>query len=135
MLACAHAEIQRISSVYPKGLTSGWLPFSAVLTTDAIYKLFYADLRVRGCDFLHSAHLQWQCISRQLVALETLRILKANAIIEYVNEQLACLYIICKMSHTKLNDCKTIRSWCRLSLAEFNTDNHQRIGFSVSRSL
>ncbi|MFP5411004.1 MAG: aminotransferase class III-fold pyridoxal phosphate-dependent enzyme [Gammaproteobacteria bacterium] len=35
-----------------KGLTGGYLPLSAVLTTDAIYDAFYADETARG--FLHS---------------------------------------------------------------------------------
>jgi adenosylmethionine-8-amino-7-oxononanoate aminotransferase len=35
-----------------KGLTGGYLPLSAVLTTDAVYEAFYGDATARG--FLHS---------------------------------------------------------------------------------
>jgi len=35
-----------------KGITGGYLPLSAVLTTDAVYAAFYADATARG--FLHS---------------------------------------------------------------------------------
>ncbi|MDO9243182.1 MAG: aminotransferase class III-fold pyridoxal phosphate-dependent enzyme, partial [Rhodocyclaceae bacterium] len=35
-----------------KGISGGYLPLSAVLTTDAIYAAFYADATARG--FLHS---------------------------------------------------------------------------------
>jgi len=40
-------------AVLSKGLTAGVLPLSAVLTTDAIYDLFYAD-HAEGRAFLHS---------------------------------------------------------------------------------
>jgi adenosylmethionine-8-amino-7-oxononanoate aminotransferase len=40
-------------AVMSKGLTAGFLPLSAVLTTDAIYRLFDADY-VEGRAFLHS---------------------------------------------------------------------------------
>ena len=53
MLACEHAKIIPDFICLSKGLTSGWMPFSAVLTTDAIYQAFYDDYE-KGKSFLHS---------------------------------------------------------------------------------
>lgn len=53
MLACEYAGIEPDFVCLSKGLTSGWLPLSAVLTTSAIYELFYADFESEK-SFLHS---------------------------------------------------------------------------------
>ncbi len=53
MLASGHANLTPDFICLSKGLTSGWLPFSAVLTTDSIYEIFYGDYGT-GKDFLHS---------------------------------------------------------------------------------
>ena len=53
MLACEHANIEPDFICLSKGLTSGWLPLSAMLTRSAIYDLFYDDY-ASGKSFLHS---------------------------------------------------------------------------------
>lgn len=52
MFACEQAGIRPDFICLSKGITGGYLPLSAVLTTDAIYAAFYDDATVRG--FLHS---------------------------------------------------------------------------------
>ena len=52
MFACQHAGIRADFICLSKGITGGYLPLSAVLTTDTIYQAFYDDSTVRG--FLHS---------------------------------------------------------------------------------
>ena len=52
-LACQHAAIEPDFLCLRKGLTSGWLPLSAMLTSTEIYNLFYADYQL-GKNFLHS---------------------------------------------------------------------------------
>jgi adenosylmethionine-8-amino-7-oxononanoate aminotransferase len=52
MFACEQAQIKPDMLCLSKGITGGYLPLSAVLTTDEIYSAFYADSTVRG--FLHS---------------------------------------------------------------------------------
>lgn len=52
-LACQHASIEPDFLCLSKGLTSGWLPLSAVCTTDAIYDVFYDDYESNKA-FLHS---------------------------------------------------------------------------------
>jgi adenosylmethionine-8-amino-7-oxononanoate aminotransferase len=53
MLACEHAGIVPDLACLSKGLTAGWMAFSAVLASEDIYALFYADYGT-GRDFLHS---------------------------------------------------------------------------------
>jgi adenosylmethionine-8-amino-7-oxononanoate aminotransferase len=50
--ACEQADIAPDFLCLSKGITGGYLPLSAVLTTEAVYGAFYADDVARG--FLHS---------------------------------------------------------------------------------
>ncbi len=52
MFACAQAGITPDFLLLSKGITGGYLPLSAVMTNDEIYRAFYADETARG--FLHS---------------------------------------------------------------------------------
>jgi adenosylmethionine-8-amino-7-oxononanoate aminotransferase len=52
MFACEQAGIKPDFICLSKGITGGYLPLSAVLTTDAVYAAFYGDATARG--FLHS---------------------------------------------------------------------------------
>ena len=74
MLACEHANIEADFICLSKGLTSGWLPFSAVLTTDDIYQLFYDDHH-KGKSFLHSNTYCGNPLAAS-IAIEVLNILK-----------------------------------------------------------
>lgn len=52
MFACEQAEVRADFICLSKGITGGYLPLSAVLTTDVVYQAFYDDRVARG--FLHS---------------------------------------------------------------------------------
>lgn len=52
MFACEQADVLPDFICLSKGITGGYLPLSAVLTTDAVYAAFYGDATARG--FLHS---------------------------------------------------------------------------------
>ncbi len=52
LFACEQAAIRPDFICLSKGITGGYLPLSAVLTTDDIYAAFYGDETARG--FLHS---------------------------------------------------------------------------------
>ena len=52
LFACEQAVIRPDFICLSKGITGGYLPLSAVLTTDGIYAAFYGDETARG--FLHS---------------------------------------------------------------------------------
>lgn len=53
MFACEQADIAPDFLCLSKGLTGGWLPLAAVLTSDAVYQAFYAEYEA-GKAFLHS---------------------------------------------------------------------------------
>lgn len=74
MLACQHADIIPDFICLAKGLTSGWLPFSTVLTTENIYNKFYDDFS-SGKAFLHSHTYSGNALGASL-ALETLNIIQ-----------------------------------------------------------
>lgn len=76
MLACEHANIEPDFLCLSKALTAGWLPFSAVLTTDAIYDVFYADYD-EGKSFLHSHTFSGNVLAAS-VALEALQVLEED---------------------------------------------------------
>ena len=67
-----------------KGLTGGYLPLSAVLTTDDIYSAFYHDDVTRG--FLHSHSYTGSAIACR-AALATLDIFEADHVIEKNREK------------------------------------------------
>jgi adenosylmethionine---8-amino-7-oxononanoate aminotransferase len=52
MFACSQAGISPDFLLLSKGISGGYLPLSVVMTTDNIYRAFYADEAARG--FLHS---------------------------------------------------------------------------------
>ncbi|MBI5891963.1 MAG: adenosylmethionine--8-amino-7-oxononanoate transaminase [Nitrosomonadales bacterium] len=52
LFACEQAAIRPDFLLLSKGITGGYLPLSIVMTTDDVYRAFYADETARG--FLHS---------------------------------------------------------------------------------
>ncbi len=52
MFACEQAAVRPDFICLSKGITGGYLPLSAVLTSDEVYAAFYGDATARG--FLHS---------------------------------------------------------------------------------
>lgn len=80
MLACEHADIIPDFLCLSKGLTSGFLPMSAVLTTRKIYNYFYDDYAT-GKSFLHSHTFSGNALAAA-VAYETLLIMQDESIPE-----------------------------------------------------
>jgi adenosylmethionine-8-amino-7-oxononanoate aminotransferase len=78
MLASEHAKINPDFICLSKGLTSGWLPFSAVLTTDLIYNAFYDDYE-KGKSFLHSHTYSGNALGASL-ALATLNVIREDSL-------------------------------------------------------
>ncbi|MCD6045163.1 MAG: bioA [Gammaproteobacteria bacterium] len=90
MLACEYAHMEADFVCLSKGLTSGWLPFSVVLTSNAIYNLFYDDYD-RGKAFLHSHTYSGNALGASL-ALATLKIIEADTLCARACELQTMLY-------------------------------------------
>ncbi len=89
MFACEHAKITPDFMCLSKGLTSGYFPFSAVLTTNEIYHFFYDKI---GADevFYHSHTHSGNALGACL-ALETLKIMTEDFNWEEFNKKTAYL--------------------------------------------
>ena len=90
LLACKHAGINADFVCLSKGLTSGFMPFSAVLITDSVYDLFYDDYET-GKSFLHSHTFSGHALGAA-VALETLSIVKEDNMCQQAQETGKLLY-------------------------------------------
>jgi len=80
MLASIHANIKPDLICLSKGLTSGWVPFSAVLMTEEIYQYFYDDYE-NGKSFLHSHTYSGNALGAS-IALATLNIIERDGLCE-----------------------------------------------------
>ncbi|WP_018076764.1 adenosylmethionine--8-amino-7-oxononanoate transaminase [Thiobacillus denitrificans] len=78
MFACEQAAVRPDFICLSKGITGGYLPLSAVLTTDAVYAAFYGDATARG--FLHSHSYTGNPLACR-AALATLDIFEADQVI------------------------------------------------------
>jgi len=79
MFACEQADITPDFICLSKGITGGYLPLSAVLTTDEVYQAFYHDSTVRG--FLHSHSYTGNPLACS-AALATLAIFETDDVVE-----------------------------------------------------
>jgi len=80
LFACEQAGVSPDFLCLSKGLTGGFLPLSAVLTTDGIYQAFYAEYNA-GKAFLHSHSYTGNPLACR-VALETLAIFRDEPVLE-----------------------------------------------------
>lgn len=127
-LAIQHANIEADFVCVSKGLTAGWLPFSAVLTRSAIYDLFYDDYAT-GKSFLHSHTYSGNALGAAL-ALETLSILDDENIYQNVQSNQNYLYENMLAVAQKTGALKNIRHIGWMVAADLITDE-PRAGFSL----
>lgn len=92
MFACEQADITPDFICLSKGITSGYLPLSAVLTTDEVYQAFYNDSTAKG--FLHSHSYTGNPLACS-AALATLEIFESDSVIE--NNKKTSAYTFNKM--------------------------------------
>ncbi len=89
LFACEQAGISPDFLCLSKGLTGGFLPLAAVLTTGEIYDAFYADWQ-SGKAFLHSHSYTGNPIACS-AALATLRIFRDEPVLERIRARAATL--------------------------------------------
>ncbi|MCX7098347.1 MAG: adenosylmethionine--8-amino-7-oxononanoate transaminase [Methylococcales bacterium] len=91
LFACEQAAVSPDFMCLSKGLTGGYLPLSAVLTTDKVYQAFYDDYH-KLTAFLHSHSYTGNALACR-AGLATLDIFQQQPILEN-NQQLARLMAI-----------------------------------------
>lgn len=131
-LACEHAKIKPDFICLSKGLTSGWLPMSAVLTHTEIYNLFYDDYS-SGKSFLHSHTYSGNALAAA-VALECVNILKDEKIFQQVREKEIILKKLMLEVHDKTERLTNIRGIGAIIAADLQlteTEKNQRIGYQI----
>ena len=79
MLACEHAQITADFICLGKGLTSGYLPLSAVITHSDIYDIFYDDSIDKA--FIHSHTFSGNALAAS-VALATLQYVEQHNLVD-----------------------------------------------------
>jgi adenosylmethionine---8-amino-7-oxononanoate aminotransferase len=131
-LAIDRAEIEPDFICLAKGLTAGWLPMSAVLTTTEIYNLFYADFVV-GKAFLHS-HTHSGNVLAAAVALESFKIFTEEGIYVQVREKEAFvrqLMLEVADETKRLTNIRSIGFVVAADLVLDKSQQNERYGFRV----
>jgi adenosylmethionine-8-amino-7-oxononanoate aminotransferase len=88
MFACEQAGIRPDFMCLSKGITGGYLPLSAVLTTEDVYAAFYDDAVTRA--FLHSHSYTGNALACR-AALATLEIFEQENVLEVNRAKAACM--------------------------------------------
>ncbi|OGT38374.1 MAG: adenosylmethionine--8-amino-7-oxononanoate transaminase [Gammaproteobacteria bacterium RIFCSPHIGHO2_12_FULL_37_14] len=130
MLACEYAGIEPDFLCLSKGLTAGWIPMSVVLTSDAIYDLFYDDYST-GKSFLHSHTFSGNALAAS-IAIEVMKIIEEDKLCsraDYIGKIMLEKMIMISDETQKL---KNIRSIGALVATDLKCDDsNRRIGYEV----
>jgi adenosylmethionine-8-amino-7-oxononanoate aminotransferase len=131
-LACKHAAIIPDFICIGKGLTSGWLPMSAVLTTTNIYTLFYDDYE-KDKTFMHSHTFSGNALSAA-IALECLNVFKEEKIFASVQKkQNLFRQLMLEVAHVtqKLTNVRNIGAIVAADLVLDDEYSKRRLGYRV----
>lgn len=130
MLACEHADIEPDFLCLSKGLTSGWLPLSAMLTSQKIYDLFYDDYST-GKAFLHSHTYTGNALAAS-VALQVLKIFSEEDMLLQANNLGKAMRDAMHDIADQTKKIHNIRGIGAIVAADIVCDDHKRrIGFEV----
>jgi adenosylmethionine---8-amino-7-oxononanoate aminotransferase len=137
-LAAAPAALPGVlpdMAVLSKGLTGGFLPLSAVLTTDAVYRLFDADYLERKA-FLHSNTYTGHALA-VAVAVAALDVYADDDILAQVTRNGALLHGLLAELVTRRPDLRNLRAAGLMAAVDMTTpdgqplDPRRRTGFAV----
>jgi adenosylmethionine-8-amino-7-oxononanoate aminotransferase len=131
MFACEQAGITPDFIALSKGLTGGFLPLAAVVTTDEIYGAFYCDYSEYKA-FLHSHSYTGNPLACA-AALETLRIFEEERVLER-NRKKSALIAERLQRFTALDNVKTVRQTGMIAAVEMiGYPAEERRGLQVYR--
>ncbi|KHK02764.1 Adenosylmethionine-8-amino-7-oxononanoate aminotransferase [Desulfovibrio sp. TomC] len=139
MFACEQADVSPDFLCLSKGITSGTLPLSCVLTTDAVFDAFYHDY-AEDKAFLHSHSYTGNPLACA-AACETLRIFEEDDVIAANKPKIAHLQAAVRerfAGHRHVSDIRSTGWITAVSLAadpEKGTafDGRERTGFRIYR--
>ncbi|QHG92598.1 adenosylmethionine--8-amino-7-oxononanoate transaminase [Coxiella endosymbiont of Amblyomma sculptum] len=132
MLACEHAKIIPDFVCLSKGLTSGWLPFSVVLTSEEIFNYFY-DVYETNKAFLHSHTYSGNALGAS-VALATLRIFRKENLCERVSVLEKVLRKNMNIVAERTGQLSNIRSIGAVVAADLHQNPvHPRLGYEICK--
>ena len=114
MFAFNHANVSPDIMCLSKGLTGGYMPMAIAVTTQKIYDAFYDDY-LKGKAFMHSH-----------TAIEVLRILKDEKIIEKANEKAVYFNKIIKEKFLPLENVGEVRSIGLINAIELVKDRNTK---------
>lgn len=130
MLACEYAEITPDFICLAKNLTAGWMPMSAVLTSNAIYNLFYDDYET-GNTFLHSHTFSGNVLSAA-IANEVFNIIQEENICEKAQKMGEILRTYLSEIAEETGRLKSIRGVGGMAAADLMVDDpERRMGFEI----
>lgn len=130
ILASEHAKIKPDFICLSKGLTSGWMPFSAVLTTDSVYQAFYNDYET-GKSFLHSHTYSGNALGASL-ALATLEVIQEEQLCERAQEMQQIMQAFWQLMAAQTGVLTNIRGIGALIAADLVAENlPARAGYRV----
>jgi len=130
MLACQHANIEPDFLCLAKGMSAGWLPISAVVTSDRIYDLFYDDYET-GKSFLHSHTYSGNALAAA-VAVECLQCLIDEKILQQVASNGKLMLSLMQKTAAETGRLQNIRHIGAVIAADLIVDQtHPRMGYQV----
>lgn len=129
MLACQHAGIEPDFLCLGKSLTCGWLPMSAVLTSQAIYDLFYDDYATKK-SFLHSHTFSGNVLAAS-IAIAALKLIEEENICARANQVGKAMYEAMQDIADATKKLKNVRSIGAIVAADLICPDSKRYGFEV----
>ena len=124
MFACDHAGISPDIMCLSKGLTGGYMPMAIAVTTQEIYDAFYDDY-LKGKAFMHSHTYAGNPLACS-AAVEVLKILKDENIIEKANERGKYFNKIIKDKFLPLKNVGEVRSIGLINAIELVKDKNTK---------
>lgn len=137
MFACEHESVQPDIMAIGKGITGGYLPIAATLTTEEIYVAFYDDYKKLKTLFHGHSYTGNQLGSA--VALENLRLFESEKIVEQAAKKSEDLHLLLHelQSLPHVGDIRQLGFMCGIELVQSKeTKEHfpaeKRVGYQVT---
>ncbi|AYA76434.1 adenosylmethionine--8-amino-7-oxononanoate transaminase [Bacillus sp. Y1] len=137
MFACEHESVQPDIMAIGKGITGGYLPIAATLTTEEIYMAFYDDYHKLKTLFHGHSYTgnQLGCA----VALENLRLFDSEKIVEQVANHSEDLHLLLNELHSlpHVGDIRQLGFMCGIELVRSKETKEPfpaetRVGYQVT---